>query len=257
MTRYSTSLGNTFVFSSRLRSKAAIRSTCQPGVDCEVNRDVSTWSESNHRSIQSHLYSATINPPAEVHRTAGDQHCCPRMDHGTQQNAAMVATTASHSLAREAAALNQLLTQFDLGGEKALTAFCGDSGLPEHRNSLTRELCQRPFWHSSPQHQQCIQGRGKLLALWQSTLSSGTERLIGVCHSIFFLCLKSRIRDGRRGPLGRRCFDIAVYLALSSSHFVISTISFFWASMIFWAMSRAWALSPCFSSTSDMLIAPM
>lgn len=39
------------------------------------------------------------------------------MDQGTQQNAAMVeqSTAASHSLAREAAALNQLLSQFDLG----------------------------------------------------------------------------------------------------------------------------------------------
>ena len=40
------------------------------------------------------------------------------MDQGTQQNAAMVeqSTAASHSLAREAAALNQLLAQFDLRG---------------------------------------------------------------------------------------------------------------------------------------------
>ncbi len=38
------------------------------------------------------------------------------MDQGTQQNSAMVEqpTAASHSLAREAAALNQLLAQFDL-----------------------------------------------------------------------------------------------------------------------------------------------
>jgi methyl-accepting chemotaxis protein len=41
------------------------------------------------------------------------------MDQGTQQNAAMVeqSTAASHSLAKEAAALNQLLTQFNLGNE--------------------------------------------------------------------------------------------------------------------------------------------
>ncbi len=41
------------------------------------------------------------------------------MDQGTQQNAAMVeeSTAASHSLAREAAALNALLARFDLGGE--------------------------------------------------------------------------------------------------------------------------------------------
>ncbi|WP_284760439.1 methyl-accepting chemotaxis protein [Agrobacterium sp. fls2-241-TYG-188a] len=43
------------------------------------------------------------------------------MDQGTQQNAAMVeqSTAASHSLAREAAALNQLLAQFDLRGGQA------------------------------------------------------------------------------------------------------------------------------------------
>ncbi|MBL0371299.1 HAMP domain-containing protein [Rhizobium sp. KVB221] len=41
------------------------------------------------------------------------------MDQGTQQNAAMVeqSTAASHSLAREASSLNQLLSQFKLGGE--------------------------------------------------------------------------------------------------------------------------------------------
>ncbi|NTF10630.1 hypothetical protein G6L37_32040 [Agrobacterium rubi] len=40
------------------------------------------------------------------------------MDQGTQQNAATVeqSTAASHGLAREAAALNALLSQFDLGG---------------------------------------------------------------------------------------------------------------------------------------------
>ncbi|MBB3975849.1 methyl-accepting chemotaxis protein [Rhizobium azooxidifex] len=43
------------------------------------------------------------------------------MDQGTQQNAAMVEeqTAASHSLAQEAAALNELLTQFKLGGAAA------------------------------------------------------------------------------------------------------------------------------------------
>ncbi|WP_269470872.1 methyl-accepting chemotaxis protein [Shinella sedimenti] len=42
------------------------------------------------------------------------------MDQGTQQNAAMVeqSTAASHGLAREAAALNQLLAQFNLSGAK-------------------------------------------------------------------------------------------------------------------------------------------
>jgi methyl-accepting chemotaxis protein len=40
------------------------------------------------------------------------------MDQGTQQNAAMVEeqTAASHGLASEAAALNELLSQFNLGG---------------------------------------------------------------------------------------------------------------------------------------------
>jgi methyl-accepting chemotaxis protein len=39
------------------------------------------------------------------------------MDQGTQQNAAMVeeSTAASHSLAKEAASLNQLLSRFNLG----------------------------------------------------------------------------------------------------------------------------------------------
>ena len=43
------------------------------------------------------------------------------MDQGTQQNAAMVeqSTAASHSLAKEAAALNHLLTQFNLGNESS------------------------------------------------------------------------------------------------------------------------------------------
>ena len=43
------------------------------------------------------------------------------MDQGTQQNAAMVeqSTAASHSLAKEAAALNQLITQFNLGNGAA------------------------------------------------------------------------------------------------------------------------------------------
>ncbi len=41
------------------------------------------------------------------------------MDQGTQQNAAMVeqSTAASHSLAREAASLNELLARFNVGGE--------------------------------------------------------------------------------------------------------------------------------------------
>ncbi|WP_093000797.1 methyl-accepting chemotaxis protein [Rhizobium sp. NFR07] len=46
-----------------------------------------------------------------------------QMDQGTQQNAAMVEQTnaASHSLATQAAALNELLSQFKLGGEAAAT----------------------------------------------------------------------------------------------------------------------------------------
>ncbi|MDM9624817.1 methyl-accepting chemotaxis protein [Rhizobium sp. S152] len=46
------------------------------------------------------------------------------MDQGTQQNAAMVeqSTAASHSLAREAASLNQLLSRFKLGEEERRVA---------------------------------------------------------------------------------------------------------------------------------------
>ncbi|MDR6099879.1 methyl-accepting chemotaxis protein [Agrobacterium larrymoorei] len=46
------------------------------------------------------------------------------MDQGTQQNAAMVeqSTAASHSLAREAEALNRLLSQFDLGSREGAYA---------------------------------------------------------------------------------------------------------------------------------------
>lgn len=43
------------------------------------------------------------------------------MDQGTQQNAAMVeqSTAASHSLAREAAGLNELLSRFKIGDQRA------------------------------------------------------------------------------------------------------------------------------------------
>jgi methyl-accepting chemotaxis protein len=42
------------------------------------------------------------------------------MDQGTQQNAAMVeqSTAASHSLAKEAASLNQLLARFNVGNSE-------------------------------------------------------------------------------------------------------------------------------------------
>ncbi|MCY1245596.1 hypothetical protein D9M72_587600 [compost metagenome] len=46
------------------------------------------------------------------------------------------------------------------------------------------------------------------------------------------------------------------HLACSLTHLVISSISFFWASMMFLAMVLAFSSSPYFSSTSDMLIAP-
>ena len=50
------------------------------------------------------------------------------MDQGTQQNAAMVEqqTAASHSLAREAEALNSLLGQFRMGGTRAAVASAGN-----------------------------------------------------------------------------------------------------------------------------------
>jgi methyl-accepting chemotaxis protein len=46
------------------------------------------------------------------------------MDQGTQQNAAMVEeqTAASHGLASEAAALNDLLAQFNIGDSQAPVA---------------------------------------------------------------------------------------------------------------------------------------
>lgn len=45
------------------------------------------------------------------------------MDQGTQQNAGMVeqATAAAHSLANEAGALFELLSQFNIGGGKSLS----------------------------------------------------------------------------------------------------------------------------------------
>ncbi|OAE48662.1 methyl-accepting chemotaxis protein [Agrobacterium tumefaciens] len=50
------------------------------------------------------------------------------MDQGTQQNAAMVEqqTAASHSLAREAQALNSLLGQFNMGGARMAVASAGN-----------------------------------------------------------------------------------------------------------------------------------
>ncbi|RAL96373.1 methyl-accepting chemotaxis protein [Agrobacterium sp. MS2] len=54
------------------------------------------------------------------------------MDQGTQQNAAMVEqqTAASHSLAREAEALNSLLGQFRMGGARTAVASAGGYSAP-------------------------------------------------------------------------------------------------------------------------------
>ena len=59
------------------------------------------------------------------------------MDQGTQQNAAMVeeTTAASHNLAREAAALNTLLAQFNLGGVGRTSLWPGSSPKPADRPS--------------------------------------------------------------------------------------------------------------------------
>ncbi len=64
------------------------------------------------------------------------------MDQGTQQNAAMVeeSTAASHSLAREAAALNQLLSRFNLGqgGAQAAAAPTRSNAAPAVASAVSR-----------------------------------------------------------------------------------------------------------------------
>ncbi|CUX19473.1 MULTISPECIES: methyl-accepting chemotaxis protein [Agrobacterium] len=67
------------------------------------------------------------------------------MDQGTQQNAAMVEqqTAASHSLAREAEALNGLLGQFRMGGTRAAVAGAGGYSAP-------RQSSARPAFQPAP-----------------------------------------------------------------------------------------------------------
>jgi methyl-accepting chemotaxis protein len=58
-----------------------------------------------------------------------------QMDQGTQQNAAMVeqTTAASHSLAAQAAALTELLAQFDLGERSRVSAIAPRAATPASR----------------------------------------------------------------------------------------------------------------------------
>ncbi|MGV2017114.1 methyl-accepting chemotaxis protein [Agrobacterium sp. 22-223-1] len=67
------------------------------------------------------------------------------MDQGTQQNAAMVEqqTAASHSLAREAGALNSLLGQFRMDGARAVVASAGGYSAP-------RQSSARPAFQPAP-----------------------------------------------------------------------------------------------------------
>lgn len=69
------------------------------------------------------------------------------MDQGTQQNAAMVEqqTAASHSLAREAASLNRLLAQFNLGEQPLSRSAAPTSAtnIDEQRPSPARKLAGR------------------------------------------------------------------------------------------------------------------
>ncbi|KJX89266.1 putative chemoreceptor y4fA [Agrobacterium tumefaciens] len=67
------------------------------------------------------------------------------MDQGTQQNAAMVEqqTAASHSLAREAEALNSLLGQFRMGGTRAAVAGAGGYSAP-------RQSSAKPAFQPAP-----------------------------------------------------------------------------------------------------------
>ena len=67
------------------------------------------------------------------------------MDQGTQQNAAMVEqqTAASHSLAREAGALNSLLGQFRMDGARAAVASAGGYSAP-------RQSSARPAFQPAP-----------------------------------------------------------------------------------------------------------
>jgi methyl-accepting chemotaxis protein len=67
------------------------------------------------------------------------------MDQSTQQNAAMVEqqTAASHSLAREAEALNSLLGQFKVGGVRGAVAGAGGYSAP-------RQSSVKPVYQSAP-----------------------------------------------------------------------------------------------------------
>lgn len=62
------------------------------------------------------------------------------MDQGTQQNAAMVeqSTAASHSLAKEAASLNQLLSRFNLGNGESVSRSVPAASAPRDASTASR-----------------------------------------------------------------------------------------------------------------------
>ena len=68
-----------------------------------------------------------------------------RIDHGTQQNAAMVeqSTAASHKLASEASALNALLAQFKLGREAPASSLREPTSAPRSPTAGIRAVGQR------------------------------------------------------------------------------------------------------------------
>jgi len=77
------------------------------------------------------------------------------IDQGTQQNAAMVeqSTAASHSLAREAGALNDLLMRFKTGnGQAAARVVTSEIAAPSPARALSRNLATA--YRSAPQAQQ-------------------------------------------------------------------------------------------------------
>lgn len=80
------------------------------------------------------------------------------IDQGTQQNAAMVeqSTAASHSLAREAGALNDLLMRFRTGNgasasPRRVASAVTESAAPSPARALTRKLASAYRGSARPQ----------------------------------------------------------------------------------------------------------
>ncbi len=97
------------------------------------------------------------------------------MDHNTQQNAAMVEqqTAASHALAREASALDEMLAQFKLGsGRAAARSPSSTSGSAAATATKPAQLRNRLQDRSPPppprrQHQSPPRARPRAVGLWR------------------------------------------------------------------------------------------